>query len=378
MTLAEEAQRIAQAVVNAEQPNKLRVFYDGLRASSIPFIATRGKTTPSDAYRASFDALLALGRASVPLAVGFTMHQYMFSALALVPTTDASLAATLDRIIESLRTQKALLAVSSFGGNISLPDVRFTIARRGAGSYAFTGERSFQSMASEADYVTVAAPVDGGELASFIVPMKRAGVTVGAPVFAPGAAMALTDTRKVTFDTYIATEDELVTTDPTQAHRLGVYSTAWFEGLIGAAYLGGAFAALEEVRKFARSAKAPDGGALSSLDGVVVEAGRLHILLRTALALARDCANAIDRASEQDDFMSAMLAAVLVKHVCTRNAEAIAAGARRLLGTRAMRPDSVVADLTGQMVFGPMHPWLDAEIERHFGLELLGEAPLAS
>lgn len=379
MTVSDDAQRIAHAVVNAKlQPEKLRAFYDGVRASAVPFVAKRG-ASPADVFRTSFDALLTLGKASVPLTVAFTMHQYMFSALALVPTTDRTLAARLDRIIEHLRAKRALLAVSSFGGNVSLPDVRFTISRTRSGSggaYVLDGERSFQSMASEADYVTVAAPVDGGDLGSFIVPMKRAGVDVGAPVFSSAAAMALTDTRKVTFTKYVANDDELVTLDPMQAHRLGVYSTAWFEGLIGAAYLGGAMAALEEVRRFARAAKAPDGNALSSLDGVVVEAGRLGILLRTSLALARDCATAIGSASEMDDFTGAMNAAVLVKHVCTRNAEAIVQGARRILGTRAMKPDSVLAELTGQVVFGPMHPWLDAEIERNIGAEMLGDAPI--
>lgn len=373
-----EAQRLAVDVVRESAERKLRVFYDGIRNSSIPHLARRDRNA-GDVFRASFDALLTFGKASVPLAVGFTMHQYMYSALSLIPLSDTTLAERLGRMMEHIRAKKALLAVSSFGGNVSTPDVRFKIERKDKGNaYLMNGERSFQSMASEADYVTVAAPVDGGALGSFVVPMKnRAGVTVGAAVFA-GGSMALTDTRKVTFADYRARDDELVTLDPLRAHQLGVYSTAWFEGLIGAAYLGGAAAALEEVRQFVRAAKQPDGSGqpLSSLDGVIVEAGRLGVALRTCLALARGLASSIGGASEKDNFMQAMMDAVLVKHACTRTAENIVHAARRIVGTRAMKPDSVIAELTGQVVFGPLHPWLDAELERSVGAEVLGEQPL--
>ena len=368
-----QALLVARHVSAASTDRKLRACYDGLRASQLPFLVA---DDASALFRASFAALFTLGQASVPLAVGFTMHQYMFAALASVRVADKRLARRLKDLVDDVRKRRLLVAVSSFGAGVSTAHVRFTIARDGDG-FVFDGERSFQSMASEADLITVVAPVDGGDLGAFIVPMKgRAGVTVHDAVF--GGPMALTDTRAVTFSGYRAVAADVVTLDAQHAHRLGAYSTAWFEALIGAAYLGGAAAALEEVRLFARSARAPSGEPLHELDGAVVDAGRLGISLRTSLALAMSFVDALARGSEADDFTSVMMAGTLLKYACTRSAEAIVTGARRLLGTRAMRQGSLMAELTGQIVFGPLHPWLEAELERAVGADVLGDAPFVA
>lgn len=232
-------------------------------------------------------------------------------------------------------------------------------------------------MAGEADLLTVAAPVDGAGLGSFIVPLKdRPDVLIGSPVFS--GPMALTDTRSVTFSDYHVGPENVVTLDEEESHDLGVYSTAWFEGLIPAAYLGGAASALDELRRFARGTRLPSGESLCDLDGTIVDAGRLGILLKTSLALAGTFEALLCTLAEDQDPTNALTEAALIKYVCTRNAEAIVQGVRRLIGTRAMRPEHPIAELTGQVAFGPLHPWLEAETERAVGAQVLGDEPFCS
>jgi alkylation response protein AidB-like acyl-CoA dehydrogenase len=325
----------------------------------------------------AFDTLFILGRASVPLAVAFTMHQYITLSLATVPLPHEPYASRREALLFALRRGKLLLAVSSFGNahtrkgdQKSDISVATTDGRRFA-----SGHRRFQCMASKADLLIFTGALESGVEGVFCAPL--APMEIHAQMFE--GPMALTDTRGVTLhDAFVP--DELVLSDNADlTDYLTSYSEAWFESLIGAAYLGGAHRALDELSRFLRRAETPAGASLSTVDGLIVEVGRLQILLRSSLALAGSFATAISNADaiarSEDQSIEAKMdstnemahRASLIKYACTRNAEEIVASCRRLMGTQAMSPQSPLSAISGQIVFGPLHPKVAGEIERSAG-----------
>lgn len=384
-----QAHEIADKVDAAPADEKFRTFYDGVRASPIPYLPCALEQDAEELFVRAYEALYILGRASVPLTVGLTMHMYNLSALATLPVPTAPEFELRRKIlVDTIRKYRSLLAISSFGENIKSKDApsrNVVVEQAPDGNFVCRGRKAFQSMASEADLLLFSGII-GEHMGMFYTSVKdQPALEVGLPLF--GGAMALTDTRPIEFkDLVIKRRNVLSVTDDLTDH-VSFYATAWFEALVTAAYLGGACRALEEVRTFSRSVHTyEDETPLCELDGFVVDAGRLAITLRSSLAQARSfgtCAGRYCRrvreaapAPELDQLANDLMdCGAAVKYVATKNAVDVVNGARGLVGTRSMTPRHPIYALSEQILFGPLHPTIPAMYERSAGSELLSEVP---
>lgn len=384
----EQAREIALAVDAAAPEHKFRTFFDGVRASSIPFLPCTLQKEAGELFVRSFEAFYHLGWASVPLTVGLTMHQYNLAALATLPVPGApEFERRRQVLVDTIHRYRSLMAISSFGENIKAkgtPSRNVIVTAQADGTLVCNGRKGFQSMASEADILLFSGSV-GEHMGMFYTNLKgQAALTVGAPLFS--GAMAMSDTRPVDFNGLVLQRRNVLSTTDDLTDHISFYATAWFEALISAAYLGGACRALDEVRRFALSVHTEDGEPLAELDGFVTDAGRLALALRSALALTHSFAVCADRYCKlvRESAPPATLDAVandlmdcgaVIKYSTTKTATEIVHGARGLIGTRAMSTGHPIHSLNEQIVFGPLHPTIPARLERSVGAELLAEEP---
>jgi alkylation response protein AidB-like acyl-CoA dehydrogenase len=384
----QEATEIAARVDAAPHEEKFRTFFDAVRASQIPFLPCTLQTDAGELYARSYEAFYLLGRASIPLTVGLTMHQYNLAALATLPVPAVpEFERRRQVLVDTIARYRSLMAISSFGENIKSkhdPSRNVLITERPDGTYLCQGRKGFQSIASEAD-ILLFSGVMGDAMAMMYTNLKKqSAVTVGPPLFT--GAMAMADTRPVEFNDLVVKRRNLLSGTDDLTDHISFYATAWFEALITAAYLGGACRALDEVRKFALSVHTDDGEPLAELDGFVVEVGRLAIALRGSLAMARSFGICADRyckgvraglAPEELDPLAndLMDCGSIVKYQGTKTATEIVSGARGLIGTRGMASHHPLHAINEQICFGPLHPTIPSLLERSVGSEVLVEEP---
>ncbi|MFN8610793.1 MAG: hypothetical protein U0931_24845 [Vulcanimicrobiota bacterium] len=383
-----QARQIAADTEAAPGENRSRVFYDGVRASRIPYLPCELATEAGKLYARSYEALFILGRTSIPLAIGLTMHQYNLAALATLPVPNApDFERRRQVLVDTIRKYRSLLAISSFGENIKHKNDPFRnviVTQQADGTYLCRGRKGFQSMASEADLLLFSGQI-GDHQGMFYTSIKdRPELVLGPSLFS--GAMAPSDTRPVDFNDLVLKSRNVLSLHNDLTDHVSFYATAWFEALCSAVYLGGASRALEEVRKFGRSVHTEDGDMLAEVDGFMVECGRLSVKLRSSLAMARSfgictelyCrlvregapAQQLDRVA--NDLMDC---ASCIKYTGTEAASHIVDGARKLIGTRCMSLQHPLYPIQEQICFGPMHPTISARLERSAGSEMLGEEP---
>jgi alkylation response protein AidB-like acyl-CoA dehydrogenase len=140
------------------------------------------------------------------------------------------------------------------------------------------------------------------------------------------------------------------------------------------------------VRKFALSVHADEDVLLAELDGFVADAGRLGIILRSALTMASAFGPVADRytrmvregaPAEQLDGIAGDLMdmASMIKYTGTKAAAEVVNGARGLIGSRSMSVKHPIHALTEQICFGPLHPTIPARLERSVGHDYLIDKP---
>jgi alkylation response protein AidB-like acyl-CoA dehydrogenase len=385
--LRRQALELAERVRASPADERPRLFYAALRAGPLPYLSME-LGEPDEIFQRTFDALFILSGASLPLTLGFTMHAYTFASLVTAPIPAEPFSSRRHALAARVRAERWLVGVSSLGQSFVDGVSRdVTVRVREDGALVADGAKGFQSMASEADVLVLTARLEDGRPGFFATPIKGSPTaTLLAPRFG-GGPLALADTRGIRFDGHVMAEEELLCDDETLHQFLNTWTTSWFEGLVSGTYLGGAARALEEVRTFARARALADGVPLAQLDGFAVDVGRLAIELRSAIALAGTFGPALSRAtaiarSPSHDYATKIDAinelsslASLVKHRATRVAEDVVQGARRLVGTSGMHAGLPLAELSAQIVFGPMHPLISAEHERIAGRDALAESP---
>lgn len=383
-----QAIEIADATIAAPADKKARVFYDGLRASRIPYLPCEMQTEAGSLYARCYEALFFLGRASIPMSVAFTMHLYNLASLATLPVPNApDFERRRQILVDTVRKYKSLIAISSFGENIKHKDDPFRnviVTAQEDGTYLCQGRKGFQSMASEADLLLFSGQI-GDHQGMFYTSIKdRPELVLGPSLFA--GAMAPSDTRPVDFKDLVIKQRNVLSLHNDLTDHVSFYATAWFEALCTAVYLGGASRALEEVRNFGRSVHTEDGELLADLDGFHVECGRLNLRLRSTLAMARSFGVSCDRYCKlvREGGEAHLLDSVAgdlmdlgscIKWAGTAAAVDIVAGARSLIGTRAMSVNHPLYALSEQVLFGPMHPTITARLERSMGMAMTGETP---
>ena len=384
-----EAGEVAEAVEAAEtNEEKSNVFFKMIKESCIPYLPCRLRDDPEQLYTRSYEAMFTLARASLPLAVGFAMHQYNLAALATLPVpAEPEFENRRKILVDMVERYQSILAISSFGTNIrakGTTDNNVLVTENERGEFVCNGCKNFQSMATKADLLLFSGYLENGDMGMFYCQLGTKAITPGPSLFA--GAMSLTDTKPLTFDNLVLKRRQVLSLTEWLTYRISNYATSWFEALVSAAYLGGAARALEEVRKFGLSVSHNQDEPLAKLDGFNLEAGRLFAQHRSCLALgqsfgsvaAKYCKAVIeesDMAEEnglQDDLMDV---AGSIKYTCTKAAVDIVAGARALIGTRGMRVGHPIHSLTEQICFGPLHPIIPARLEREVGEEFLIDNP---
>ncbi len=375
-----QATEVAAAVTDAEYERQPEVFWQAIRASDLPFLPCQLWKRPAALFSANLEAVYLLGRASLPLTVGYGMHQYMLSALACAPVpSDFPLAKGKNAFLERVTRQRALILVSSFGDRIKAegkPKYEVTVTREGQGFRA-RGRKMFQSMASQADWTSFAATLEGTGLCLFWSPLRdREGFEFGPTVF--GGSMAHTDTRVLDYNDVRLEKENVLSLDDEQTYDLLHYATAWFEGLVGAIYLGAASRALEECRRFARQMMTKWGLPLGDLDGVRADMGRLVIRHQAALELVRSFADLVVQVTPDNFRQGAyrlLESSSALKYESARACEEILDGVRAIVGTRSLAVGSWLHRLSEQLRYCQLHPLMAATIERDFGRLLLKDRP---
>lgn len=386
--IRQQARDIAARVEAAPTDQRSRTFFDGVRASRIPYLPCELQEEAGELYVRSYESLFLLGRTSVPLSIGLTMHLYNLSALATLPVPAVpEFERRRQILVETVRKYRSILAISSFGENIKHkddPSRNVIVTQQKGGTYLCQGRKGFQSMATEADLLLFNGQLGEHQCMFYTSIKDQPALVVGPSLFS--GAMAPTDTRPVEFRDLVLKQRNVLSLHNDLTDHISFYATAWFEALCSAVYLGGASRALEEVRLFARSVHTEDDHTLAEVDGFMVDSGRLSLRLRSALAQARSfgvCAELYCRLiregapAEQlnpvaNDLMDC---GSCIKYSCTQTAVDIVAGARALIGTRAMSVKHPLYALNEQICFGPMHPTLSSRLERSFGTDMLGEQP---
>ncbi|MBI3923979.1 MAG: hypothetical protein HY319_00410 [Armatimonadetes bacterium] len=373
----EQALELSRELDSLPEQEAFERFFARIRDTEIPFYPCIHAADPLGMFRESFDALYILGRTvAFPMAIGLTMHLYMMSALAAAPLpSEVPLVKKRGRILRDLRQRRLLVAVASPAGRIGHRDEPSgdVVVEVRDGGYVARGRKAIQSMVSQADLLVFSAQVEGHGFGLFLARLRgEPALRQGPRVFS--GPMACTDTRPLDFEELRLEEDHVLSLGPSQCDPLLTYAHAWFHALVSAVYLGGASRALEEARKFGRTVCLPDGRPVAGLDGFQMDVGRLVLELQTAVRQALSFGPEVARLTPADLPALSELEdlGAQIKYRATLTAEKLVGDARRLIGTRAMAADHPVGRLSGQILFGPLHPWVSAIVEREQGRAALG------
>lgn len=344
---------------------------------------------PEELYARCYEALFILGRANLPLSVGFLMHQYNLASLATLPVPSAPEFENRRKIlVDTVEKYRSLIAISSFGSNIRAQgsvNTNVVVEENERGEFVCNGRKNFQSMASNADLLLFSGYVDEDTMGMFYCNLKgQSGITPGPSLFS--GAMSLSDTRPLQFDNVVIKRRNVLSLEEWLTYHVSNYATSWFEALVSSAYLGAASKAMEEVRKFGKLMSPDQQKPLSELDGFVLDYGRMSLKFRSALALGlsyghlagKYCKAVIGEASdeEQDGLSNDIMdLSGCIKYTCTQVAQDTVNACRTLIGTRSMSVSHPIHALTEQICFGPLHPIIPARAARDEGEEILGDDP---
>jgi alkylation response protein AidB-like acyl-CoA dehydrogenase len=238
----------------------------------------------------------------------------------------------------------------------------------------FDGTKRFQSLASQADILFFSAVVEGRGLGLFCTALRNEPrIRVGATV--ASGFLADTDTRSLTFDGLELLEDQALSVGdgPSNAGVMHLYSRAWFQALVAAPYLGAAAETLRFAAADARTRAAgqPDVRAASELGRLALQVQAGVQLSYGAEAALASLARGASAAAAVADFDRAAQA---IKYHGTRLAGEVVRGARESIGLRGMIVAPGLVDASHGVLFGPLHPNPNAQIEADFGAALLAGA----
>lgn len=360
-----------------EKPARQAVL-DFIRATPLPFIACYGEQlSKGEMFHYSFRFLHLLGKHNVALAVGLCMNQYIAYSLACYPAQEGSPVSRLKHeFLQAVRANRWLLAVSSFDDFVRNKDEtanQVACTTQANGSLSCSGVKNFQSNVSAADVLLFSGTVDGERIGLFYTFLKQTpGIELGAALY-PGA-MADTDTRSVLFDNLLLPPEQLLPAS-SEGEALGLHALTRvvFAVMAMAPYMGGAQRALEEAALFLNGVHV-EGQPLASLDGYITDMGRSQIEYQICQNLIEGFERCIDPMGA--DTFDAWLQregskALALKYHVTAVCEQLVSRSRKVIGTRSLLPTHILSQLSQQILFGALHPVINAKIERDFGVALL-------
>ncbi len=369
-----DASAIAAQLSRAGSEERGAVFYDALKSTDFPSLAIRMAGEPARLYRSAFDCLYTLGQASLPLAVGLTMHQYVTAALATFPTTDVTLRNRWRDLAQRFVTHRLLSAASSVDVVVASDGSvqSSVIATVKDGRFIVTGSKRYNSLVSYADVLFFTATVEGRGFGLFAAPIRNNPRVRLGPCLAPGF-MTASDTRSLSFDAFEVEESHALSIGEGTDHK-HAYSLAWFHALAAAPYLGAASEALR-ICALAEAGNARKGQACGSS-----ELGRLSLQLSEAIQLTHGVQWALSRLHTEPDEAIASFgrAAQVMKYFGSKLAVEIVMQARERVGIRGLLESEKLGEISNEIGFGPLHPRANSWIEGSFAANLLSKVTTSS
>ena len=351
-------------------------FYRTFRATRLPFLCGEYRDDAARLFPACAAIVYRLAGISPAVALAVENHLYVTSAIATFPTDgDPALQAGRDALLARIVERRYLVANTNSRAHGPAGQVAAT-ARRSGTAFTIDGSTPYTSLATEGDILVLLTELDGEGLAVFAIePMQgNPGIEIGEYVFP--RAMIDSDTRTLTFRGLRLDADALLAVGSSaHARLLFPFEMAWHQLLIAALYLGAAAAAIDEVGAFLRSTPGRDGRPLADMDGMLVDVGRLALEQQSALLTLERAGDSLGAVRQLPRDAAAVERAVSLasaaKYSCTRIAETVVTGARRIIGARSFAAGSIMERLSLEAMFGPLGPEGNAVIERRYGKQAL-------
>jgi alkylation response protein AidB-like acyl-CoA dehydrogenase len=375
----ETLDRVSSALEAGLAGNDLTEFFDVLRASELPFIATAYDGDSCGLARACRDIVHRLGGLSPAVTLAFENHLFVTAALATFSLQNKEQDAKARAILERVRNERLFVANTSSRIHTDKLNAIGALARREEGGFRVTGSAAYTSLATQSDLLLFTARLEEGGWALFIAPLRnQPGIAIG-PFLFP-RAMIDSDTRRMEFrDLFLPEETMLQGGKGREMAVLNQFELTWHMTMIAALYLGAAARAIEVARRFLRSVSTAEGRPLAELDGMVADAGRLSLRYRAAGALLDRAVESLGRLAQgvlnEERVTQAFELASAAKYVGTNYAEEIITQVRKIVGARSFTGGHPLERLSMESPFGPLGPEPNAFIERLHGLSILGEKP---
>ncbi len=376
--LAAQSARAAAALAAALAGQDLPAFYRDFRASDLSLLGLTWGEDARGLYGACFEVLRDLGAVSPAVGLAIYNHYAVTCSLSTFPLADRpAVAARRQALVQKIVDGRWLVAntttrvhvgkVTSYGG----------VARRDGNGYRLNGSAAYLSLATASEIVISFMRIEGEGFAVFVSPLRdNPEIEIGPYLFP--SAMIDSDTRRVTFHDTLVAEENMMMVD----RNMGLWQTAWHQALFAVPFLGGAARALEELRQFLRSVRAPNDKPLAELDGMIADAGRMAIRYRGACAIAQQAGRALEALvglpARFDDYLAAFHLACAAKQIGTRCAEDLVTEVRRIIGARAFTGGLPMERISQETMFGPLGGEPNAFIEREYGRLVLGEQEFLS
>jgi alkylation response protein AidB-like acyl-CoA dehydrogenase len=340
-------------------------FFREFRTADLSFLPCRPSIDSAALHATLIDGLFSIGGFGIAEGVGATMHLYMLAAFAKFPIRDPALAQRRAAFIDMVGRGRLLIA--NTGSDARRPSdsacPNATVAVPVNGGYRVNGAKSFLSLAQVADLVVFTADILGRGVSFFVAPLNNHAIQIGSPQFDPAFPL---HTHSVLFEDLVVPEAMTLACEEKGSTTVSAFTfqRAVFQSLISAVYLGAARRALQEAARFATQQ------GLADSDGARAHLGRSAIRIQGALAATRICgdpfADFIENPCQETLQVFADTATVAKQTGCIAAAEVVTEE-QRFIGTRSMQAGHVMAEISRLVQFGPLHPVVSAQAERHFG-----------
>ena len=274
-------------------------FAEWFRRSDVAFLPCDPEIDVGSHYLNCYDALFQIGHVSIPFGIAACMHLYMLAAIAQFPLEQADMRARRAMFVSWVAAQRLLLANSGSDRQVRSNNHgrSETRAKQQAGRLIVHGTKTFVTLASEADLIIFTAQDEKSEeMLSLFAPLRNnPRISLGTSPF--NGMLAGSATRQVCFHDLELGDENVIARGPASFGDAHLFQRAWFQGLVGAVYLGAMSAALSYVANFARGVPVGQDSTLRDLDGFVQDMGRLRIARETAHQLKFSVAEAFSTVS---------------------------------------------------------------------------------
>ncbi|MBA3772578.1 MAG: acyl-CoA/acyl-ACP dehydrogenase [Ramlibacter sp.] len=366
---------ISEVVREAKRAPKVEryaTFFQEFRGTRLAFMACEPQIDVGILHADMLSGLAEIGALGVAEGVGACMHLYMLFALATIPLPDAHLDERRKRLLLQIAERRLLVANTGSDAvrrSDNSEQTSTALVDLKDGTYSASGAKTFLSLATVADLVLFTAGPPDARLCFCLAPLRDSGVVIGSSEFDSSLNM---NTHGLEFKDVIIPEEMVFAPSGNEGGALfHGYQRAVFQATISAVYLGAAFEALKEAGSFAQSAR------IDTVDGVRAELGSLVMKHDGALAISRACREPLYTFTAQPT--PATLAALtdtamVAKHFGCQVAAAIVTSVQRFIGTRSMRPEHPLVEMSRMVAFGPLHPVVAAQAVRHFAQRVCPKA----